>query len=53
LANISDTTAQNMGYLNKTSTHENTHQPNYKTSSIKLPDNFMFMVLCILVILVL
>jgi len=39
LANISDTPAQNMGHLHKTQTHENTYQPNYKTTSLELQDN--------------
>jgi len=39
LANISDTPAQNMGHLHETRTHENTHQLNYITSSLELPDN--------------
>jgi hypothetical protein len=28
-----------MAHLYKTRTHENAHQPNYKTSSLELPDN--------------
>lgn len=39
LANISDTPAQFMGHLHKICTHEYTHQPNYITSSLELPEN--------------